>query len=54
MEDEPDEEVDEEPDDDELSLLSVSLTFEWRASDKLFDEPPPLQRPLLPPRLPLW
>jgi hypothetical protein len=35
----------EESDDDELS---ESLTFEWRASDKLFDEPPSPQCPLRP------
>ena len=45
----------EEPEDEELSLLSESLTFKWRASDKLTDEPPPLQCPLRPllPRRPL-
>lgn len=47
---EPDEELDDdelvdEDLDDELECeLSVSLTLEWRVSDKFLDEPPPLQR----------
>lgn len=54
---EPDEELDEDDLDDllelELELLSVSLTLEWRVSDKFLDEPPPLQRLLSLPRRPL-
>jgi exosome complex component RRP41 len=60
-EEEPEEELDEEPDEDFEDELdedleesddddehSVSLTFELRASDKLFDEPPSPQCPLRP------
>ena len=44
-EEEPDEELDEDDLDDLLEHeLSVSLTLEWRDSDKIAGEPPPPQR----------